>query len=241
MKIDVAINSSNSNSFYLDFWPSVSKAWRRLNINPILLYIEDNESINISEEYGNVIRIKPIPRFSISLQCQIVRYWYATQLGNKIGIISDIDMYPLSNFYFNTQLEQISNDKYVHINPCANNIPACYHIASGNTYSKVLGNVDFDMYIDKAIISSNGINTNHDGNEHWSVDEVSSTMLINNYEYKSLFHFIQRDGGQNGHRIDRSTWRYDRKLVSKGYYYDIHSVRPYSKYNNELNKIFNLL
>jgi len=241
MKIDIAINSSNSNPFYLDFWPSVSKAWRRLNINPVLLYIEDNDNVAISEEYGNVIRIKPIPTFPISLQCQIIRYWYATQLGNKVGVISDIDMYPMSNFYFNTQLEQIPNDKYVHINPSVGNIPACYHVASGDTYSKVLGNISFDTYISKAILSSNGINTRYAGNEYWSVDEVYSTLLINNYEDKSLFHFIPRDGGQNGHRIDRSTWKYDRQLVSKGYYYDIHSIRPYSKYSNELKKIIDLL
>lgn len=242
MKIDIAINSSDSNPLYLDFWPSVSKTWKKLNIDPILLYIADDyETASISEEYGKVIRIKPTQTIPIYLQCQTIRYWYATQLGNKVGIISDIDMYPMSNFYFNTQLETIPNDKYVHLNPCTENIPACYHVASGNVYGKVLGNVDFVTYIDKALSFTKGANTRHEDKEHWSVDEVYSTMLINNYADKSIFHFIPRNGGQTGHRIDRSFWRYNNRLISQGYYYDMHSARPYSQYSNELTTIINLL
>jgi hypothetical protein len=242
MKIEIAINSSDSNELYLDFWPSVSRAWSKLNIKPILLYIADNyETIPISEEYGTVIRLKPICNIPIYLQTQMIRYWYATQIKNTIGIISDIDMYPLSNFYFNTQLENISNDKYVHLNPCADNIPACYHVASGDTYKKVLGDMSFDEYITKALLYSQDLNTRHADKEYWSVDEIYSTMLIKKYTDQSIFHFIPRDCGQNGHRIDRANWKYNPLLIKQGYYYDSHSIRPFKRYSNELNKIVDLL
>ncbi len=246
MKIDIAINSSDSNSLYLDFWPSVSRAWKeKLHIDPVLIYIDnDYETANISEKYGEVIRIKPIPTIPIYVQCQVVRYWYATQLGEKVGVISDIDMYPLSNFYFNTQIQSIPNDRYVHLNPCMatyGNVPACYNVAAGNTYSKVLGNTDFVTYITQALRFASGPGSRHEDKLHWFVDEKYSTMRIYKHHDQSIFNFIPRDGGQNGHRIDRINWNYDKKLITHGYYYDAHSIRPFSQHADELNEIVDLI
>lgn len=38
MKIDNVILSSNDSKTYLDFWPIVSKAWKNIDIEPILIY-----------------------------------------------------------------------------------------------------------------------------------------------------------------------------------------------------------
>jgi hypothetical protein len=246
MKIDIAIHSSNSNPLYLDFWESVSRAWKtKLNIEPVLLYIDhDYETSTISEEYGKVIRIKPLEGIPLYVQCQAVRFWYATQLNDTIGIISDIDMYPLSNFYFNTQVEPISDDMYVHLNPCMDTygqIPACYHVAKGTTFASVLGNVDFKTYMNNAITFSQNNDTHHADKEYWYVDERYSTMLINNYADKSIFNFIQRDGGQNGHRIDRPNWVYNTDQVRNGFYYDAHSIRPFTEHQDELNSLVNMI
>jgi hypothetical protein len=246
MKIDIAIHSSDSNPLYLDFWPSVSRAWKqKLNIDPILLYIADDyDTAQISEEFGKVIRMKPLDHIPIYVQCQAVRYWYATQLGDAVGIISDIDMYPLSNYYFNTQLLPIDTKQYVHLNPCMDTygqIPACYHVAEGNTYSKVLGYTDFQSYMNAALEFSRDNDTHHADKMYWFVDERYSTMLINKYEDKSIFTFIPRDGGQNGHRIDRPNWKYNTQLISDGYYYDAHSIRPFKNHSSELNTIVNLI
>jgi hypothetical protein len=246
MKIDIAIHSSDSNPLYLDFWESVSRAWKsKLGIDPVLLYIDhDYDTKIISEQYGKVIRIKPLDNIPLYVQCQAVRYWYATQLENKVGIISDIDMYPLSKFYFKTQIESIPTDKYVHLNPCMDTygqIPACYHVATGNTFSNVLGNVDFNAYMINAIEFSKNNDTHHEDKTYWYVDERYSTMLINKYADKSIFHFIPRDGGQNGHRIDRPNWKYNKSLIKTGQYYDAHSIRPFVVNSNELNSIVDLI
>lgn len=242
MKIDIAIHSSNSNPMYLDFWPSVSRVWKtKMGITPVLLYIDgDYETARISEDYGIVIRIKPLNNIPIYVQCQSVRYWYATQIGNSVGIISDIDMYPLSNFYFGIQLQNISDNMYVHLNPCMGTygqIPACYHVAKGITFAKVLGYCDFSNYIDSIIKFSQTNNTAHGDMTYWFADERYSTMLINQYPDKAIFNFIPRDGGQNGHRIDRPNWVYDLNNVSKGSYYDAHSIRPFTKHRTEIETI----
>ena len=51
MKIDKVILASNNNSQYLDFWPLVSEAWKRLDVEPVLIYT-GKEKIDLS---GNII------------------------------------------------------------------------------------------------------------------------------------------------------------------------------------------
>ena len=38
MKIDRVILASNENKNYLDFWPIVSEAWKKLDVKPVLIY-----------------------------------------------------------------------------------------------------------------------------------------------------------------------------------------------------------
>ena len=38
MKIDRVILASNENKNYLDFWPMVSEAWKKLDVKPVLIY-----------------------------------------------------------------------------------------------------------------------------------------------------------------------------------------------------------
>ena len=45
MKLKYAVVSSNSNKNYMDLWPYISQAWKRIGIEPILLYIDDQVNI----------------------------------------------------------------------------------------------------------------------------------------------------------------------------------------------------
>jgi len=42
MKIRYVLMSCNSNKNYLGYWPVVARAWRKLNITPVLFYIRDS-------------------------------------------------------------------------------------------------------------------------------------------------------------------------------------------------------
>ena len=55
MKIDKVILASNNNKDYLDFWPIVSEAWLRMDIEPVLIYT-GKEKIKLD---GNVINYLP--------------------------------------------------------------------------------------------------------------------------------------------------------------------------------------
>ena len=100
MKIDYALMGSDSNPMYLDFWPIVSKVWKKkFNITPVLGLITNEKEEIIHDEHGLIIKINPVQNYEISLLTQLVRL-YLPKFLNGNCIISDIDMIPLSQEYF---------------------------------------------------------------------------------------------------------------------------------------------
>lgn len=243
MTIDYAIHSSDSNPMYLDFWAVTSKIWKlKFGITPILIYIDENTDIEIDQTYGMVVKIKPIKGIPIYLQNLWVRYFYPTMMPEKVSIISDIDMLPISKKYFVEQIKDISEDSYIHLNPCTdtyhNLYPSCYHIAKGKTFKDVIVKKNTWEESINEIYSLN-LGTLNGDKAQWFADERFATQRINEYPNKEVFKFLPRLMGQNGYRIDRSLWEYDASKMNE--YIDCHSVRPYAEHKNEINKLVNLI
>jgi hypothetical protein len=250
MKITKAIHSSDSNPMYLDFWPIVSKIWKiKFNIEPVLIYIDENHDIDISEEYGTVIKLKPVKDIPIYLQNLWVRYWYPSQSLEDTWIISDIDMIPISEKYFITNINQIDDNAYVHLNPCIDTygtLPSCYHVAKGFMFKKIL---ELHDKWEDSILHLFNLSLGKDpgghlfGKNHWFADEKYSSEKVLSYKNNNPNEviFIPRVNGQNGFRIDRTDWVYDEKLLEQDYYIDSHSIRPYSLYKTKIDELINLL
>ena len=244
MKIDYAIVSSDSNPFYLDFWQVISKMWfLKFNIMPFLIYIDEKDT-KIDSTYGIVEKWKPVKDVPIYLQCLWSRYWYPITKPDKVSIISDIDMLPLSRWYYQGQIENIPDDKHVHINPCIESygsIPSCYHIARGDTYKKTFELPD-SWEESVTAIHNSGLGSNPgghlEGKTDWFADERYATNMMQ--KNSSDVVLIPRNEGQNGFRIDRPNWTYNPNVIHDDYYYDSHSIRPFSQYSEEIMKICNL-
>lgn len=239
MQIKYAIMSSDSNSLYLDFWRYTSRIWKeKFAIEPILIYIDETDS-NIDETYGKVYKMRPVENYPTYIQTLFVRFWFPIHFLDEVSIITDIDMFPMSKFYFLDQIRTIENDKYVHINPCIESygmIPTCYHIATGKTYKDVLEMPD--PFSSALKMLDQYKNNRFKDKEYWFTDEMFSTDKIN--KCKNRVVLIPREGGQNGHRIDRIAWQYDEDLIKNEYYYDSHCIRPV-KNNKEVEKLFTLI
>lgn len=231
--------SSNSNPLYLNFWPIVSKIWlQKFNITPILYYIDENHDVKIDETHGIVKRLKPVKNVPIYLQCLWVRYWSFSEHSNDVCIISDIDMFPLSQEYFIDSISHIK-DKYVHLNPCLDSygtLPSCYHISKGSLFSEILS---LDSSFDVSVKALNDLNIGGGPKEQWFADERFSSKKILDYqkENPNSVVLLPRKGGQNGRRIDRTNWQYDSKKLSEGYYYDSHSIRPYLNHKTDIDEM----
>lgn len=239
MKIDLAIHASDSNPFYLDFWPLVSKLWKELfNIEPLLVYIDENHEIPIDTTYGTVVKLKPVKDVPLYLQCQWVRYWIPTQYPDKVCMTCDIDMLPISRNYFIKQLESIDNDKYVHLNSTHDVLPCCYNAAKGSIFKKVLNLPDTWENSIRHLYSLN-LGRDHyrgfrdeilKGKVNWGAEEQYADNLIRNYSNKDELVFLER----HHLRIDRMDWSYDPFNIIKDKYADAHCVRPYSDPYNKM-------
>ena len=264
MKPDIALHSCDSNPMYLDFWPLVSRVWRvRFGIEPILIYIDENHDIPIDTTYGRVMKLKPVPGIPTYMHSVWGRFWGATLFPDKICIISDIDMFPISKTYFVKQLVNVPDTKYVHLyapvtkanvkvkthHPlwCSaqTTFPVCYHIAKGALLASVLKiNPIWEASIrdlaSHSYMATDGmIVDDNDGRPQWGIDEDYTTSLIDAHPNRSIFFFLAR----YHLRIDRSSWDYTPDDVKNDMYGDAHSVRPLSDPENraKVNALLALL
>lgn len=237
MNIEYAIVSSDKNSMYLDFWPSVRDLWIKLiGIKPILVLISDKDLITDNGDYI-IHELKSVKGVITGFQSQIARMYITKFYKDSICITSDIDMLPLNKEYFNDIVNDISNDSLVILSSDAyesNRYPICYNVANGNTFSEVLKiDCSFDEYC-KRLLSLN---------QGWDTDELYFSKCVSEFKDIHRIHFINRGWttGIANRRIDRSMWIYDVGKLKDGFYIDSHSIRPYSIYKNEIEKIINIV
>ena len=244
---------------YLDFWPLVAKVWRlRMGIEPVLIYIDENHDIPIDTTYGRVLKLKPTPGVPLYIQAVWGRFWGATLFPDKVCIVSDIDMFPISRTYFIRNLESIPVDKYVHMFPPGHKMPpfpativrksyyvhndptfpVCYHVGLGATLSRVLKlNPNWDTSVRD--LAAHPFSDDHKYKPQWGIDEGYTTGLMTSYPDQSIFTYCLRPFG----RIDRINWSYKAHEIRDDMYGDCHSVRPLSDPENQrkVNELVALL
>ena len=247
MKLDLVIHSSDSNPMYLDFWPLVSKVWNiRFGLRPLLVYIDENHEIPIDTTYGDVIKMKPVPDIPVYLQCLWIRYWIPTQYPDRVCMISDIDMFPISKAYFLDTIKNVSDDMYVHLHTLSEYLPSCYHIAKGSLFKRVLALhdkwEDSLRMIHERKVAPNAYNSTIEflqDKPQWGVDEEYATHCVRTYPNRSIFLFVNR----THKRLDRSDWKWTEEDIKADVYADSHSIRPYRNPENRhrINILVNYL
>ena len=240
MRIDKVIHSSNDDPFYLDFWEIVSKIWNiKFGVTPVLIYFGESK---VSEQYGSVIKLKAPEQIPINTCCQLSRYWLPSTEENTVFMTSDIDMLPISKWYFIEQIKDISNDKFVNLN-CARGqngyFPCCYNVAKGSTFKEVLSlKDDWEEFITNGFWKSYFYNHTPSGLNkvlpHWVADEEWSGKLISEFDQSRVVR-LYREHGVNYKRIDRATWGWSKEDIGSNY--DCHSIRPYSSHKDEIDGI----
>lgn len=240
MSLDYVLIGSDTNPYYFDFWPTVSKVWSQVfKVKPVLGLISDEDSEIYEDQFGLVKKFKKVEGIDIGLQSQIVRFYLANFLEGNC-LISDIDMLPLSKNYFEGTCSRLNSENMVihsSDNPeClkANMYPMCYVAANSTVFKNT-----FDLNLSW----EDFCNLLHNRNETWYTDQKYLFEKVNQYnEINKNVIFLKR--GWNGpadRRIDRINWRYNPERVNSGFYIDSHLLRPFAQYQNEINNLVNLL
>ena len=231
MKIDKVILSANENKDYIDFWPLVSKAWKRIGIEPVLIYTGKS----MPQVDGKVIKIH-VPFVSTIFVSQNVRLLAPILFPDENCIISDIDSLPLSSKYFNNSVDKIEETKFVIYRPDAaasNMIPICWNLAKGILWGQIfkvksLKGIKIKLFFWYVFYCK--LNR-----YRWYTDQILLKKYIEEFKAKNTDLIIElNDESTNFSRIDRASLSYDiKKLNNKEIEFsEFHMPRPLSKYKD---------
>ena len=113
---DRIILSTDDNETYLNFWPIVAKAWKKLfDVEVSLAYVTsspDEARLKKMREYGEVFVYTPVEGIPIGNQAKMARFFLAgDEFSDKVCMVNDIDTAPLSPEYFIRVLEDRKKDQ----------------------------------------------------------------------------------------------------------------------------------
>lgn len=240
MKIKYAVVSSNSNPDYFDFWPAVARAWKRLDIEPVLLYIDSTEPPPGTDQHGTVFFLNSMAEWSIAQQAQCIRFW-AARLLDQPFIISDIDMLPINADYYKNGAAQISetglvsyssdiiNYRWYRTNP---QYPMCYIAGDPVSFIQLLELTDTDHHGFFRRLMKLGLKSGTDQKFFYN-QSLKSSIKITHLERGWI------DGKYAYRRLDKANWPAHEYNVLE--YIDCHMPKPLSVHRAKCEKLFNCL
>ena len=241
MELKYAVVSSDSKPEYLDFWPYIANAWRRIGIEPVLLYIDRHEPSDEVKSHGTVFYLESIPEWSIAQQAQCIRFW-AARLLDAPFIISDMDMLPISGSYFINGAAQISDKgivsyssdvikyRWYKTNP---QYPMCYLAGDPESFIQLLdlNHSDHKQFLKKLMSMNLKAGTDQKFfynqtlvNESINIKHLERGWIEEKYAYK---------------RLDKAVWPTSDYSVSE--YIDCHLPRPLNSNRSRCESLFNKL
>jgi hypothetical protein len=237
LPLDRVIVATDANPNYIEFWPSVARAWKDIIGLKVTLVLIATPDVYIDESLGDqVIRFEPIEGIPTSFQAQVIRLLIPVLYPDDVCILSDIDMIPLNRGYFVDSIADCPEDSFVvyrnHGYSCnAAWYPMCYVAARGSTYQEIF-----------RIKTLQDIRTMlkelYDLQIGWHTDEVTMAKYLKEWpDFDTrcimLGHGVDR-------RLDRSYWVPNQDFLENGIYIDAHCNRPYSAHKESIDAIINL-
>lgn len=232
LKLDRVILATDAHPDYIEFWPTVAKAWQNMGIKPTLALIA-HADVQIDESLGDVVRVEPIDGIPTSFQAQTIRLLLPTLYPDDGCILSDIDMIPLNRAYFVDSVAHCPDDSFVVYRDKAyheheQKYPMCYLAAQGSTFQEIFHVATLSGIRKK-------IQALYDLDLGWNTDELMLYYYVN--EWKDFETRCVKLGHGVQNRVDRSHWVHDSGLLRSGHYIDAHCPRPYSRHKKSIDKL----
>lgn len=238
MKIDTVILSSNDNPNYIQFWPIVSEAWSLMGVEPILIYTGE-QKLNLK---GNVINFFS-KNIDSSFVAQNIRILYPSLLDGNTCLVSDIDNLPLSKKYFVDSVLNFNDDSFIIYRPDAcppNMISMMWNAASSSTWKEIF-NIDSEKNLEKNLKKWYTKKYAIEGTA-WYTDQIKLRKYVNKFSKKNKSRIVELDDTELGF------FRFNRNRLEKHFnmiqenpnleFTDFHMPRPFSEYEELINKVF---
>ena len=217
MKIQYALMTCSAHPRYVEYWPVAAKAWLKLGITPVCLFIPDNQNYKLPPAPGGIVHtIPPLEDVHIIIQTFMLRFWASYLYPDAVVTTSDIDLIPLSKHFFCTRLIPYPEEAYIHLWPknrsastTISNIPekithlegirhvqSCLHTAKGKIMHKMLEfSSDWETSCKKTIpyfLHDNSrikISTfDYQGSAPWGGDDIYLSIRLHHSNHPLLFY-----------------------------------------------------
>jgi len=260
MKLDCILTACNLNQLYMDFIPLFIKTWNKLYpcVDVKIILVSTYIPHELKDYSSNIILFEPIKNVSTAFISQYIRILYPAILNYDNGImITDIDILPMNNTYYTTNIEKYDNDKFINLRDAylsdaeiatAVQMALCYNVATSKVWRDVFNITTLDDINKRLEERFKNINfVEGPGENGWFTDQLDlykSVKIWDNVTHNFIYlkdrhtKFTRLDRGNMNERILDDT---ETNKIKNGYYCDYHCLRPYSqhKYMNEL--IYNTL
>lgn len=235
MRIDKVILSCTDDS-YFDFYKIVSLAWEQIGIETVLFLITDS---NKKRDKVINFNVKNIDKVFLS---QNIRLLAPALFPDSTCLISDIDMMPMSERYFQDNIKKFSEEKFILYRNKATKdtmYPICYNAAKGNLWGKIFSVNNIKDIEDK--LSHWNSEQSKINERNWYFDQIILKKYLDDYFKNNNKDFIKLEDQDTGWlRLNRTDLGYSfKKFYNPNLKYtDFHMPVPYSRNKRIVNKVF---
>ena len=150
MNLSRCLLACDGNPDYLGFYPLVRRAWREVvGINTLLVLVAEEIPSSLHQFEPEIVLFRPLAGISTAFQAQCIRLLYPALLETEDGgaiIISDMDMAPLGERYFNAPLAHVGGDQFVSYRAGLldeyEQLAICYNAATPQVWAEVFPGVN---------------------------------------------------------------------------------------------------
>lgn len=248
--INQIILSANEDPLYIDFWKPVAWAYKMIfpDVKVHLAFLtnrsEDDPYVQRLRESGTVTLFKPVDNIPEFGQAKMIRFILASQQGDDVCYIDDIDLFPLVKSFITDktnsrpqgQMLCVGGEVY-HNNGC---YPVSQMTAEGWLWKKLINPKNYEY---SKLINTFRNPPRFDKRENisikldWAKDMYfSDERLIRRLRHENPIPVFEMERGYKHYMdstIDRAKWEVDiEKLKSHGYF-NAHGVRPFNDHKEK--------
>lgn len=260
------ILSSNEDPTYVEFWPIVSWAYKKIfpDCEVKLAFLSNrpyhDPVVKELQSHGDVTIFHPLPDISEFAQAKMIRYILASRQKEKVCYIDDIDLIPLSREFIWSKTNNRKKGKLLcvggEVYHFIGSYPASQMTAEGHVWKQLI-NPHNKSYRElwhewKTTPPMFDRRENPCIETDWSKDNYfSDERLIRRLIHVNQVPKHEMERGYTDYldaTIDRhtwnnntQTWEFDRNKLKNHGYVNAHGIRPYGKYKEHYQPLIDYI
>lgn len=250
--IDQIILSCNEDPVYMEFWEPVSQAYKKIfpDVKVHLAFLtnrsEKDELVRHFSKFGMVTLFRPVPHVQEFAQAKLIRFILASQQGNDVCYIDDIDLFPLKKSFITDKTDKRPKDHLLCVGGEVYDNNGCYPVsqmtAEGYVWKQFINPTGFKYHT--LIIQYLRMPVLFDKREDLMIplDFTKDSYFSDERFIRKLLHYepVPKFELRRGYddfmtaTLDRYDWKqFNQDKLNNHGYENAHGRRPYSKWKDD--------